>query len=257
MQLVRKEFINLWRQIFLITFMTSNSTNNLRLKIVPLTRFLQRVMNFEVFTSKLKAELEKPLPGLQAQLKMSSCKRIVELFIKEPINPTQSSVLILLYPNDGNIWFVITLRPDYDGIHSGQISLPGGKFEISDQSLSQTALREAKEEIGIDPDSVKILAPLTHLYIPPSNFLVSPFIGYTESRPVFKADPTEVAKIIEIKLSDLKNPDNIRSRKITLKMGINIRVPCWEINGNIIWGATAMILSEFRELLLRNNNPIL
>ena len=214
-------------------------------------------MNFEAFTSKLKAELDKPLPGMQAQLKMSSLKRIVALFKNEPSNPTQSSVLILLYPNDGHIWFVLILRPDYDGVHSGQISLPGGKFEISDQSLSHTALREAEEEIGIDPDSIKILSPLTHLYIPPSNFLVSPFIGFTESRPVFKADPTEVDRIIEINLSDLINRDNITSRKIALKMGINIRVPCWEIEGNIIWGATAMILSEFRELLLRSNNPIL
>lgn len=211
-------------------------------------------MNFDKLIIRLKEELLNPLPGIHAQLMMSSMKRIAELLSRKPNDPIKSSVLILLYPFDEDIRFIVILRPEYDGIHSSQISLPGGKFEEQDKDLCYTALREAEEEIGIDPVQVHMLGAITELYIPPSNYLVSPFLGYTHDRPVFKADPVEVARIIEIPLTDFLNKDNITTRKIKLKPGISFRVPCWDFDGNIIWGATAMILSEFHELLLRCKN---
>lgn len=206
-------------------------------------------MDFEALISGINERLAFPLPGNVAQVRMSSIRRIAELARKEPKDYVKSSVLILLYPSGDEICFVVILRPDYNGVHSGQISLPGGKFEDSDKSLQFTALREVYEEIGVAPEQIQILGQLTDLYIPPSNFMVTPFIGFTRSRPRFEADPSEVAKIIEIRLSELSNRNNIKNRKVRIIFGLWIKVPCWVIDGNIIWGATAMILSEFQELL--------
>ncbi|MCX6265850.1 MAG: CoA pyrophosphatase [Bacteroidetes bacterium] len=166
----------------------------------------------------------------------------------------QSSVLILLYPLDGTIGFVLMLRPEYRGVHSGQISLPGGKYEDTDESLIYTALRESQEEVGIDPAQVQIIGQLTEMYIPPSNFLVTPVIGYQSSQPHFKADPKEVAKIIEIKLDDLMDKGNMQMKKMKLSVGFSLEVPSYFIDGNIIWGATAMILSELREIVIDIHN---
>ena len=163
----------------------------------------------------------------------------------------KSSVLILLYPGQksGSLLFALIQRPEYDGVHSGQISLPGGRFEEEDGDLTRTALRESNEEIGIQPEGVEIIGSLSELYIPPSNFMVYPFIGYTNVRPEFVPDKKEVENIIETDLADLLNDKNIKTKEIKIRNGIKITAPCYEIDGNIIWGATAMILSEFREVI--------
>ena len=206
-------------------------------------------MEFAKFIVLLEKRLQKPLPGRSAQLKMSSLARIQAwMKLSPPSDAVQSSVLILLYPFNGKIRLVLMLRPEYAGIHSGQISLPGGKFEDSDDSLIYTALREAQEEIGIDPIRVQIIGQLTEMYIPPSNFMVTPVVGYQTSQPEFKADPKEVARIIEINLDELLDNKNIRMKKIKFRLGFSMKVPSYFIDSNIIWGATAMILSEFREL---------
>ena len=207
-------------------------------------------MEFREFVVLLENRLQKPLPGRSAQLKMSSLARIQELMrLSTPDDARQSSVLILLYPLDGSIGLVLMLRPEYGGVHSGQISLPGGKFEETDESLIFTALRESQEEIGIDPGQVQIIGQLTEMYIPPSNFQVTPVVGYQTSRPLFTADPKEVAKIIEIKLEDLLDESNHQMKKMKLSLGFSLKVPSYFINQNIIWGATAMILSEFKEIV--------
>ncbi|MEI7725656.1 MAG: CoA pyrophosphatase [Bacteroidota bacterium] len=207
-------------------------------------------MEFKEFVVLLGNRLQKPLPGRTAQLKMSSLARIQELMrLSPPDDARQSSVLILLYPLEGSIGMVLMLRPEYGGVHSGQISLPGGKFEETDESLIYTALRESQEEIGIDPGQVQIIGQLTEMYIPPSNFQVTPVVGYQTSRPLFTADPKEVAKIIEIKLEDLLDESNRQMKKMKLSLGFSLKVPSYFINQNIIWGATAMILSEFKEIV--------
>jgi len=191
-----------------------------------------------------------PLPGFPAHMKMSSLARIHQLMNRfQSYNIIQSSVLLLLYPFRAEVGLVLTLRNEYKGIHSGQISLPGGKFEEDDESLIFTALREAKEEIGINPKQVQILGQLTPLYIPPSKFLVTPVVGFISFRPEFIAEPYEVAKIIEIRVSDLLNDEVIQQKKINLKVGLSLKVPCFSIDGNLIWGATAMILNEFKEMI--------
>jgi 8-oxo-dGTP pyrophosphatase MutT (NUDIX family) len=208
------------------------------------------VMEFIEFVISLEDRLKKPLPGRPAQLRMSSLVRIQELMkFSPPSDYRQSSVLILLYPFEDGIGIVLTLRPEYKGIHSGQISLPGGKYEEGDESLIYTALREAKEEIGIDPVQVQIIGQLTEMYIPPSHTLVTPVVGYQVKRPRFKADPKEVARIIEIKLTDLLDERKLQIKKMKLSLGFSLKVPAYFIDGNYIWGATAMILSELKEAI--------
>ena len=207
-------------------------------------------MKFTEFVVLLEHRLKKPLPGRSAQLKMSSLARVQELMrFSPPEDATQSSVLILLYPLAGKTGLVLMLRPEYKGVHGGQISLPGGKYEETDESLIYTALREAQEEIGIEPSHVQIIGQLTEMYIPPSNFIVTPIIGYQAFQPRFTADPKEVALIIEIKLDDLLDEKSRQMKKMKLSLGFSFKVPSYCIDGHIIWGATAMILSELKEIV--------
>jgi 8-oxo-dGTP pyrophosphatase MutT (NUDIX family) len=208
-------------------------------------------MDFNAFILQTTSAVAQPLPGINAQLKMSSMRRFLEISSSvKPLHPTYSSVLILLFPVNGEAFTVLMKRPDYGGVHSGQISLPGGKFEPDDETLMKTALREAQEEIGIHPESVHIIGRLTDLYIPPSRYLVSPFIGWTAHRPQFIRDPNEVAEVIEVGIAELFDEENQSVRKIRLPLGIRMKVPAYVVSGNqVIWGATAMILSEFKEVI--------
>jgi 8-oxo-dGTP pyrophosphatase MutT (NUDIX family) len=213
-------------------------------------------MNFQDAIHSIEVELLKPLPGKDIQLQMSSIRRLREMTDhSQIINGVKSSVLILFYPGfqDNEISIVLIQRPSYEGVHGGQISLPGGRSEESDTNLRETALREAKEEIGIDPGKIITIGVLTELYIPPSNYLVLPFLGYASERPVFVPDPKEVAGIIEIKLKDLLNEDNIRYKDIYVRPGLSVYGPCFEIDNHTIWGATAMILNELKEILRKIN----
>jgi 8-oxo-dGTP pyrophosphatase MutT (NUDIX family) len=208
-------------------------------------------LEFHQFTGKLREELLKPLPGRDAQLKMSSLNRIRELMEKVSLKTSiPSSVLILFYPSvsRNEPTFVLIQRPEYNGVHGGQISLPGGRYEKEDKKLEITALRESREEVGVDPESVELIGRISDLYIPPSNFLVTPFIGITMHRPEFVPDPEEVAEIIEIPLKKLLDPKSRKTVKMKLFTGLSINAPCYEINGYRIWGATAMILSEMKEI---------
>ena len=208
-------------------------------------------MIFYEFIESLKSALALPLPGIQAQLKMTSNRRIREMMeIRQMDKAIKSSVLVLLYPGveNGRANFVLTLRQQYNGVHSGQISLPGGRFEVQDNDLLRTALRETNEEIGIDPAEITIIGKLTQLYIPPSNYLVQPFVGFNIKHPEFKIQIKEVKKIIEIDIQHLMNDSNVMEKEFYTSIG-RITAPSFVIDGAIIWGATAMILSEFKEIL--------
>ena len=208
-------------------------------------------MDFEVFIATLIRQLSLPLPGAEAQLAMSSHRRLRERSaLREYENAIRSSVLILLYPGRINPvpTFVVTLRPIYNGIHSGQISLPGGRFEITDKDMKNTALRETKEEIGMDVNKVTVIGMLTELYIPPSNYLVQPFVGFATAPPLFLPQPEEVEKIIEIEIADLMDKRNKTQVEISAG-GIQFPAPSFVINGTTIWGATAMMLNEFTEVI--------
>ncbi len=203
---------------------------------------------FNEFIKLLDISL-KNLPGFESQLKMAPISRLRDLK-KYPMgkSPRKSAVLILFYPENGNIKTVLMERAADNSIHSLQISFPGGKFENGDNNLEQTALREANEELGIAPQTVKILGPLTKLYIPPSNFDVFPFVGYTPEKPVFKTN-SEVKSILEIDLKTLMNPNTLINKTIEHRTGGVFEVPCYFVQDHIIWGATSMIISELLEVI--------
>lgn len=197
----------------------------------------------------LKKRLKEALPGREAQYKMTGLRRNEHIFDRKDMSKARlSSVLILLYPDAGQIKLVLIRRSEYDGVHSGQLSFPGGSKEKEDTEMINTALRESYEETRILPDDVSIIGQLSELFIPPSNFVVTPVIGCSAKRPDFVADPVEVAEIIEIPLVDLVNPESIKHKMVTAGLR-TLEVPCYFINNNIIWGATAMILGELIEIL--------
>lgn len=202
------------------------------------------------FSELLSKRLSGELPGLDKQLLMAPNNRENEIR-KGLHNPgaIKSSVLILIFPHDGLLKTVVMLRPSYNGVHSGQISLPGGKWEITDVDMAATALRETQEEIGVEPSTISLVGALSPLYIPPSNYIVFPFIGLADSKPNFLTDSVEVQELIEINLEDLIDKNNSTLRKVSLNDGTSFEVPCYAFGEVIIWGATAMILSEFVELL--------
>ncbi|NOX47294.1 MAG: CoA pyrophosphatase [Chlorobi bacterium] len=210
--------------------------------------------NFNRFIAKLKKQLRKPLPGKEAHLKMASRARLNELKGKyDTSSAKQSSVLILLYPFKASVFTVLMKRNSYNGVHSGQISFPGGSHEKSDGSFIETALREANEEVGILPENVKIIGELSDMYIPPSNFMVHPIVGFSKEKPHLIPDATEVAQIIEANLTAIFNETDFKEMELDVR-GHKIKTPCYNVNGHVVWGATAMMLSELNEVVLRMDN---
>ena len=167
-------------------------------------------------------------------------------------NPKKAAVLALFYPDHNNMTnFLLILRAHYEGTHASQIGFPGGKFETPDENLERTALRETSEEVGIDVEHISIRKKLTDTFIPPSNFLVSPYFGCTAKTPEFKTNH-EVEDIIEVKLTDLLNEASVSTKNLTTSYMKNIEVPCFILNDKIVWGATAMMLSEIKDLIKAN-----
>lgn len=195
----------------------------------------------------IRAALQKPLPGIAAQIKLAPEYRIESLRATPPADARKAGVLILLYQHDGAWHFPLMKRVDDGLVHSGQISLPGGSQEPG-ESLQATALREACEEIGAACTDIEVLGQLSTLYIPPSNFLVTPTVGYTSARPAFRCDPREVAELIEVPLSVLFDRAVVQREPWNLR-GVTVEVPFYQIGPHKVWGATAMILSEFSMLL--------
>jgi 8-oxo-dGTP pyrophosphatase MutT (NUDIX family) len=204
------------------------------------------------FSERLKQALQQPLPGIRAHERMMSYKRpSAEDAVKIDPEHRKGSVLVHFYPNDKEIFVSLMLRNTYNGTHSGQVSFPGGKNELN-ETPAEAALREANEELGIEPSTIEILGQLSPVYIPPSRFLVTPVLGINSLRPDFKPDPYEVAQLIEAPLSLLMNHAIESEEDIHLQQyGITIKAPCYRINGHTIWGATAMMICELKEVLNR------
>lgn len=191
--------------------------------------------------------LGRPLPGQGAQMRMSTRPRSGLEARPSGHQPRQGGVLILLYPKDGRLHFPLTRRTETLEEHKGQISLPGGARE-GDESLEWTALRETHEELGVDPQSVEVLGALTPLYIFPSDYCISPYVAARPDRPTFVPDPVEVAEVLEVPLANLLDPA-IRREEEWMLHGTLTRVPFYWIGEHKVWGATAMVLSEFTAVL--------
>jgi 8-oxo-dGTP pyrophosphatase MutT (NUDIX family) len=203
--------------------------------------------SFSSFTTQLTEKLKFPLPGETAHQVMQASTKL-RLTFKPNARTRKSAVLVLFYPHQNDIYFPLILRPAYDGVHSGQVAFPGGRYEPSDEDLIRTALREAQEEIGLRLTDVKILGILTELFIPASNFYVLPVIAAMPYRPDFYPDPREVEDIFEIKLEEISNSDIIGSSDIQVR-GEQVHAPHYMVQGYKIWGATAMMISELLAVL--------
>ncbi|MBL0308574.1 MAG: CoA pyrophosphatase [Bacteroidetes bacterium] len=204
----------------------------------------------------LQEELKKPLPGEIARHRLSPAYR--PNLTSEQIqsnHPKIGGVLLLLYEKEKSLHFVFIERKKYDGVHSGQMSFPGGKKDVLDKDLIQTALRETEEEIGVPQGVVNILGSLSDLYIPPSNFLVCPTVGFTAEHLFFKPQVEEVERIVEIPLSFFLDEKNVHpDTKITLYDKTVVTAPAFIYNQHVIWGATAIMLSELIFILQRIRN---
>ena len=196
----------------------------------------------------LTKRLKQELPGKLAQVEAIPYRKI-DYGTFDMSSARKSGVLILFYKKENEPHIVLIQRPVYDGTHSGQIALPGGKVEETDRDIAHTALREANEEVGIIMDDVEVIGKLTDMFIPVSNFLVTPIIGFIDYLPNFIIDEREVAEVVQVKLSDITKIKELTLNKVKLNTGLKIEVPTFELNNKIVWGATAVILNELRWVL--------
>lgn len=206
-------------------------------------------MTFHELCRRLKERLMRPLPGEHAHnmFRAQPVGDVRPLFDhKHP--PRPGGVLILLYDDSGVIKFPLIKRPDYAGAHGGQVSLPGGKAEPGEDAV-QTALRECEEEIGVRREEITVLGKLSDFYVIPSNYVVTPIIACIPGRPVFRPDPFEVSRILEAHLDDVIPDHAIKQKEILAAGKYRMMAPHFEIENEIVWGATAMMLNEFRLVL--------
>jgi 8-oxo-dGTP pyrophosphatase MutT (NUDIX family) len=198
--------------------------------------------------SRLKTELNNPLPGKAAHIKVLPVDRPIDPPYGENIN--KAGVLMLLFPDKSRLNTVFIRRTSFMKNHAGQIAFPGGQFESKDKDLMGTALRETDEEIGVNPNHIEIIGQLSPIYVKVSNFFIQPFIGWSTFTPAFQIDINEVTGIHIIPVEDLVNPETLQIQKVDTMHGFN-EFPGYLIDDIFIWGATAMILSEFIEVYNR------
>jgi 8-oxo-dGTP pyrophosphatase MutT (NUDIX family) len=202
--------------------------------------------------TELKHKLSRPLPGVAAHLKMAPENRVHDLINNNDnvLNARKSAVLILFFHDDDILKMIVIRRSVYVGIHSGQIAFPGGRYEEEDKDVRTTALREIEEEIGIPEDKIEILGQLSDIYVPPSNFMISVFVGYLAERPEYKIQEREVDEVIEIPFDDFLKPDLIKEKDFYVgSLRAAKKAPYFDVTNAEIWGASAMVVSELLDLL--------
>lgn len=205
------------------------------------------------FTEKLRDSLLRELPGTDVQWEMASSDRRMKDYPRSGgAGSLKGAVMILLYPHMGRLCTLFMQRPLYQGVHSGQISFPGGKWESGDKNLTETALRETGEETGIDSNEIEILGTLTPLHIPVSNITVTPVVGYIPFRPLFTPQKSEVVFLIEAELDFFMGTDGVREKEMEIR-NTPVMVKYYDFKGHIIWGATAMMLHELIVVIERNS----
>ncbi|OAD90589.1 coenzyme A pyrophosphatase [Aequorivita soesokkakensis] len=209
-------------------------------------------MDFRDFEKRIVKVTKMELPGETVQFKMAPIERLQELkrVAREKNTAKKAGVMSLFYPSeDYETRLILILRKTYKGVHSAQVGFPGGKLEDGDETIQDTALRETEEEVGISRETISVLKKLTEIYIPPSNFFVQPFLGITTELPKFVPQEKEVEALIEVSLRDFMDDVNVITQTLSTSYAESIDVPAFKLNGHIVWGATAMMLNEVRELL--------
>ncbi|MFE3848633.1 NUDIX hydrolase [Flavobacterium sp. LB3P45] len=208
-------------------------------------------MDFQEFLEYVPKLIKAELPAEVSHIKMAPLERI-EILKKFDIDirkPKIAAVMMLFYPKNGITHLVLIVRNSYKGVHSAQIAFPGGKYEDHDEIFENTALRETHEEVGIHPSSMEIIKTFTPMYIPPSDFMVHPFLAICKEEIVFIPDTKEVANIIELPLTVFLSDTIITDAKLNTSYANDITVPSFKIKEHIVWGATAMMLSELKDVL--------
>lgn len=208
-------------------------------------------MLFTEFLKYIPKIVNQQLPALTAHAKMAPVSRLPTLdpeYYKDN-NPRRSAVMMLFYPKDEMANLVLIKRNAYEGVHSSQISFPGGKAEPEDKDLAATAVRETFEEVGVVPSDIDVIMPFSDIYIPPSNFLVSPYLGISLAEPSFIPNPDEVVEIIELPLDVFLDDSIVIETELQTSYAQRMSVPAFKVGQHIVWGATAMILSELKETI--------
>ncbi|MFD2915325.1 NUDIX hydrolase [Psychroserpens luteus] len=211
-------------------------------------------MNFETFIKSASKIKNLNLPGEDSQFKMSPPFReeLIDENKAKMKKARQAGVMALFYPDtEGETHLILILRKTYKGVHSAQVGFPGGKYEDDDPNLEYTALRETFEEVGVPIEDVEVLRAMSKMYIPPSNFTVSPYLGITKQTPKFIKQDEEVEDLIEVSLVHFLDDNNVVEVGVMTSMNVELDVPAFSLNGHIVWGATAMMLSELKDLLKR------
>ncbi|WP_299555651.1 CoA pyrophosphatase [Seonamhaeicola sp.] len=209
-------------------------------------------MDYDEFLKSISKIENIPLPAETSQFKMVPPFRqeLVRRQKEAMKHAKKAGVLALFYPdNHLKTKLVLILRKTYNGVHSAQVGFPGGKLEDQDTSLKDAAVRETFEEIGVPVNTIKVVKQLTEVYIPPSNFYVQPYMAITKETPKFVKEESEVETIIEVDLPHFLDDDIIVSKMVTTSYNIEVEVPAFKLNGHIVWGATAMMLSEIKDIL--------
>lgn len=199
---------------------------------------------------QIEEKIKTGLPGIDAQNRMSPILSGGDKYREVPDNHKKAGVLALIYPKDDQLHLAFIVRSSRDkrDKHAGQIGFPGGQYEPIDTDMKATAIRETYEEIGVVPDDIKIISPLTELYVFASNFLVSPYLGYIHYKPKFELQPSEVEELLEVPLS-MFNDDIKETKNFNVRGGEIKDVPFYNLGGHTLWGATAMIMSEIEDII--------
>lgn len=209
-------------------------------------------MNFDEFLISISKIKNIELPAQASQFKMSPPFRqeLIEKYKERMKSAKRAGVMALFYPDNlGDTKLVLILRKTYNGVHSAQIGFPGGKLEPNDDSLQDAAVRETYEEVGVLVSQIEVLRQMTEVYIPPSNFYVQPFLGISRTTPKFIKQDDEVELIVEVCLNHFLDENIVVNKLVRTSLNTKIEVPAFELNGHVVWGATAMMLSEIKDSL--------
>jgi 8-oxo-dGTP pyrophosphatase MutT (NUDIX family) len=208
-------------------------------------------MHFDEFLKYTPKIRNVELPATQAHAKMAPSNRLdlLKSIDFNQINPKQAAVLMLFYPKNNKTHLALIVRNSYNGVHSSQIAFPGGKVENQDANFSETALRETHEEIGIHPNKINLIRPFTQVYIPPSNFMVYPYMGYSNDELEFTLQKEEVAGLVELPMADFLEDRIVEHKIMKTSYADAFEVPGFKVNEHFVWGATAMMLSELKETI--------